>query len=179
MKRSAERGFTLVEIMIVVAIIALLAAIAIPSVLRSRTSANEAASVGNLHALVTSLETYRSTTNAYPDAWQADMYGANCTVGTAPDPDFGLPSFCVDISTEQTVQGYDYVYTASPANCDNGAGGICSQYNILATPGTLGRTGTRSFYVDESGTVRHCTGTGAAATMADDTTIDRPPQDCD
>ena len=179
MKRLTARGFTLVEIMIVVAIIALLAAIAIPNVLRGRTSANESAAVGNMRALVSSAEMFRSVNQAYPAVWNTDMYGADCDVATLPAPDFGPPSFCLDLSSAQTVQGFDYIYATAPANCDNGGGGVCSQYNILATPNDLGRTGTRSFYVDESGTVRHCVGTGAAATMVDDTTIDQVPQTCD
>src|SRR3989338_5743063 len=90
MKRS-ERGFTLVEIMIVVAIIALLAAIAIPNVLRGRTTANESAAIGNLRALSSSLEMYRSVNNVYPldvagNTWLLVMY-------TNANPDFGPPSF--------------------------------------------------------------------------------------
>src|SRR3989338_5142185 len=110
MKRS-ERGFTLVEIMIVVAIIALLAAIAIPNVLRGRTSANEAASIGNLRALVSSLEMFRSVNNNYPATanWVANMY-------TTPDPDFGPPSFnhvmngtaCPSGPASSCTQGYLY-----------------------------------------------------------------------
>ena len=56
MIRSTARGFTLVEIMIVVAIIALLAAIAIPNVLRGRTTANESAAIGNMRAIISSLD---------------------------------------------------------------------------------------------------------------------------
>jgi prepilin-type N-terminal cleavage/methylation domain-containing protein len=177
MKPTSKRGFTLVEIMIVVAIIALLAAIAIPNVLRGRTSANESAAVGNLRALVSSLEMYRSTISAYPDDWDADMYGADCAVATLPAPDFGPPSFCIDLQAGGTVQGYDYAYTELPAACDNTPGNVCSQYQVLATPDDLGRTGTRSFFVDESGTIRHCVGTGTAAGMVDDNTIDQPPTD--
>lgn len=167
MKRS--RGFTLVEIMIVVAIIALLAAIAIPNVLRGRTSANEAASVGNLRALVSSVEMYRSVSNSYPDAWQADMY-------TNANPDFGPPSFDQDLAAAQTVQGYDYVYTELPAAC---AEPDCTQYTITSTPVTAFRTGTRAFFVDEAGTIRHCT-VAATGDLASGTcpTIDQAPVLC-
>ena len=181
MNRNAERGFTLVEIMIVVAIIALLAAIAIPNVLRGRTSANEAAAVGNLRALVSSLEMYRSVNSAYPTVFKANMYGADCLVATTPAPDFGPPSFCLDLQAGGTVQGYDYVYAQLPALCDNTPGNICSQYTLIATPDDTGRTGTRSFFVNEAGTIRHCleptTGAVAAtvAGVADDNTIDQPP----
>ena len=168
MKRSAERGFTLVEIMIVVAIIALLAAIAIPNVLRGRTTANESSAVGNLRALVSALEMYRSVNNVYPATanWIANMY-------TTPNPDFGPPSFnhamdgsaCPPAAASSCTQGFQYTYTSG------GAG----TYTLNANPDTLGQTGTRSFFVDESGVIRHCTGTGADVT---DTSIDAPPVAC-
>ena len=152
-------GFTLIEIMIVVAIIALLAAIAIPNVLRGRTTANETSAIGNLRALVSSAEMYRSVQNEYPSlaTWQAEMYGANCLVATAPNPDYGPPSFCSLLTgvagapaAGSDIQGYRYTYTgvADPAQT----------YGILAIPVTQGTTGTRSFYVDQSGLVRHCQG---------------------
>ena len=157
MNRSAQRGFTLVEIMIVVAIIALLAAIAIPNVLRGRTTANESAAIGNLRALVSSLEMYRSVYQEYPAAWKVDMY-------TTPDPDFGPPSFNLDLATKQSVQGYDYTYARLTAQT----------YTITSNPTTFGRTGTRSLFADEAGTIHHC----SAATGADGTspTIDQLPK---
>lgn len=173
MKRS-ERGFTLVEIMIVVAIIALLAAIAIPNVLRGRTTANESAAVGNLRAIVSSLEMFRSTSNVYPTTWNTEMFGANCLAATAPTPDFGPPSFCVDLDTGATVQGYTYVYA-------DGAAPV-SLYTVLANPQTIGTTGTRSFLADQTGLIRHCTTAAAAATvaqLADESTIDAQPTACD
>ncbi len=65
-----RKGFTLVEIMIVVAIIALLAAIAIPNLLQARITANTAAAKANVRALATAAETY-STANA--GAYPADV----------------------------------------------------------------------------------------------------------
>ena len=181
MRRSTERGFTLVEIMIVVAIIALLAAIAIPNVLRGRTSANESAAVGNMRALVSSLEMHRSVNSAYPAVWLANMYGADCNPGTPPDPDYGPQPFCLDIQAGATVQGYDYRYRQLPAGCTNLPGALCTQYTILATPNDTGRTGTRSFFVNEAGTIRHCQepASGAVAAtvagMGNDNSIDQPP----
>ena len=155
MKRST-RGFTLVEIMIVVAIIALLAAIAIPNVLRGRTTANESAAIGNMRALVSSLEMYRSVNSVYPSPWTL-LYP---TTGV---PAFGPPSFNVTMANN-VIQGYQYTYNPGAAN---------GAYNIIARPQTANRTGTRSFYVDEAATIRHCTG-NAAPTSATNT-IDLSP----
>ena len=155
MKRL-ERGFTLVEIMIVVAIIALLAAIAIPNVLRGRVAANESAAIGNLRALVSSLEMFRSTNQVYPNPWQGQMYNY-------ANPAFGPPSFNFNM-TASNAQGYTYTYTALATN---------TAYNIVSVPVTLARTGTRSFYVDESGVIRHCLGNTSPTTA--NNTIDLPP----
>jgi prepilin-type N-terminal cleavage/methylation domain-containing protein len=178
MRRSTEHGFTLVEIMIVVAIIALLAAIAIPNVLRGRTTANESAAVGNVRALISSLEMARSVNNTYPalETWQATMYGANCAAGTAPDPDFGPPSFCLATlngGAGDLVQGYIYDYT--------GAAAPAQTYSLLAIPQTLGTTGTRSFFASQTGLVNHCTGTAVLAHFTDgnEATIDAAPTACD
>ena len=156
MTHSPERGFTLVEIMIVVAIITLLAAIAIPNVLRGRTTANESAALGNVRAILSSLEMFRSVNNAYPttaQTWMTAMYGADCAAATVPVPDFGPPSFCNTmaggaVAATGLVQGYKYTYTPVA----NGA-----TYTVQATPLTLNNTGTRSFFTNESGIIRHCT----------------------
>ena len=173
MKRSRARGFTLVEIMIVVAIIALLAAIAIPNVLRGRTTANESAAIGNLRALVSSLEMARSVNNAYPlnATWGATMYGADCNTGTAPDPDFGPPSFCLALTgggAANTVQGFIYTYAGDATG---------ATYTLLAVPSAIGTTGTRSFFANQTGLIRHCQSppAGTVANGPTWTTIDTAP----
>ena len=178
MRRSAEQGFTLVEIMIVVAIIALLAAIAIPNVLRGRTSANEAAAIGNMRALVSSLEMARSVNNAYPalETWLATMYGTSCTgaAGDTVNPDFGPPSFCLATlngGANDRVQGFIYDYTGGAAPAGT--------YTLDSWPQAMGTDGTRSFFVDQTGLIRHCR-MAAQTDRADvnDVTIDAVPNAC-
>ena len=65
---SARRAFTLVEITLVLLIIAVVAAIGIPSLVRSRVNANESAAIGNLRTLASALETYKAANAAYPDS---------------------------------------------------------------------------------------------------------------
>jgi type II secretory pathway pseudopilin PulG len=160
--------------MIVVAIIALLAAVAIPNVLRGRTTSNESSAIGNIRALISSLEMYRSVNNQYPanDEWDTEMYGADCDAGTAPDPDFGPPAFCLDL-TAAAVAGFEYTY--------DGADAPAQTYTILAVPEDLGTTGSRSFYADQSGLISHCLGDAVLAdfTDNDEETLDGVPDDCD
>ena len=168
MKRIAERGFTLVEIMIVVAIIALLAAIAIPNVLRGRTTANETSSIGNLRALVSSLEMYRSVNNVYPQTanWGADMYPG------AGVPAFGPPSFNLATLAASQIQGYAYTFTAGPGGCTDLLLN-CVTYVVSSVPVIVNQTGTRAFFVSEAGTIRHVTGAGPASVTCN--TIDQGP----
>ncbi len=91
-----KKGFTLVEIMIVVAIIALLAAIAIPNLLQARITANTAAAKANVRSLSTAAETYSTANNcAYP----ADVAALATFISSAT-------AYC-----GQTVQGYAYTCT--------------------------------------------------------------------
>ena len=155
MKRL-ERGFTLVEIMIVVAIIALLAAIAIPNVLRGRATANETAAVGSLRALLSSLEMYRSVNNAYPTNWSS--------MGVAVPPFYPQPFTSQTSNLAQTVQGYTYAYT-----------GAASQYTLTAVP-SAANIGSRQFLTNESGLVRHCLNSSSTvAITSSDNTIDGSP----
>ena len=98
-------GFTLVEILVVVAIVAGLAALAIPNQLRARMVANESSAIGNLGALMGALDMYRNVHQVFPadGTWQASMFD-NAT------PDFAPVKFSGDM-TAQEIQGYLYTYT--------------------------------------------------------------------
>jgi prepilin-type N-terminal cleavage/methylation domain-containing protein len=166
-----HRGFTLIEVMIVMAVIALLAMIAVPNVLRGRVNAHEAAAIGNLRVLISSLEMHRASNGMYPDGanWQPQMYGADCDPATPPSPDFGPQTFCLAMN-DDAAQGYRWTYAGGAAPA--------SAFTILAVPQVPGVTGRRSFFGDQSGGIRHCAGTGTAAGMVDDPRIDEPVQDC-
>jgi type IV pilus assembly protein PilA len=160
-KQQREKGFSLIELLIVVAIILIIAAIAIPNLLRARIAANEASAVGSIRTLNTSEVTYSST------------YGT----GYAPLASLGGPAGCVaaaataclidPVLTTGTKTGYTLAAVAG-----TGAGTVLSPFQTFednATPLSIS-TGTRAFCSDESGVIRYnLTGTAigtAAGTCA-------------
>src|SRR5260370_5081475 len=108
MKR-AQQGFSLIELLIVVAIILIIAAIAIPNLLRARIQANEASAAASLHALNTAEISYSS-------AFPAIGFSANLANlgdgGTSPCPGSSTASCYIDPNcTRGTKSGYIFSYT--------------------------------------------------------------------
>ena len=137
LKLRSGRGFTLVEIMIVVAIISLLAAIAIPNLLRARHNANEAAGIAALRTISTACESFRAAQT--PPAYPANL--AALSTATPAYIDAGLAGAT---AAGTAKQGYFFTYVQVNAN----------QFTCTASPAVSGTTGTRVFFVDESGVIR-------------------------
>ena len=165
-RRYDSRGSSLIELLVVVAIILIIAAIAIPNFLRARIAANEAAAANNTRTIVTAAVTYSSTyQNGYPS-----------TLGTMGPPPGG-PATCdqadlIDPSLATAPfqkSGYTYAYLASNPVV---VAGSCSapgdnNYLVTATPIIEGVTGSRSFCSEEPGVIHYdATGTAAASAVA-------------
>jgi len=155
MKKSSK-GFSLIELLIVVAIILIIAAIAIPNLLRSRIAANQASAVGSLRTLNTAEITYSSTynvgfTNALSWLQPPATAGANPTSTAAGLIDSVLAS--------GSKSGYSFTY--SPGASDTT--GRINTYAITAQPITSS-TGTNYYYTDQSGVIRQNSTTTAQST---------------
>ncbi len=154
-------GFSLIELLIVVAIILIIAAIAIPNLLRSRIAANEASAVANLRTLTTGAEVYNTTyANGYPP--NSAVLGGNTTT---PSCDNALIVDNTIVLAPNQKSGYTFIYTGEDGNVPLAAG--CSAPGFMgflttAAPNNIGITGIRSFCSTEPGEIEYDE-TGATA----------------
>lgn len=156
-----QRGFSLIELLIVVAIILIIAAIAIPSFLHARMAANEASAVEHVRAIVSAGTIYSTTwNNGYPPT--LDVMGG---VGTTASCDGALLLDQLITNPPYLKSGYTFGYTSVGPKVPTGAGcGNAGTYSYLVTakPSTWNVTGQRSFCSDTPGVI-HYDLTGAPA----------------
>ena len=140
-----KKGFTLVEIMIVVAIIAILVGIAIPNLLRARLNANEHYAISNIQTISIAAQTYWSVCNTLPDTLK-DLYDESYideTLGCSTEP-------CEN-------NGYKYYM---------GGTGLTTDFFVYAVPKTPNVTGVRSFCSGSDGVTRVNTSGATPANQA-------------
>jgi type IV pilus assembly protein PilA len=143
MNRDAE-GFSLIELLIVVAIILIIAAIAIPNLLRTKAAANQASAVASLRTINTVEITYSSTYNQ----------GFTTTLAQLGPPSSGNPtsnaSGLIDsLLASGSKSGYSFVYAPSAA-----INGQVQNYTINANPLQMGVSGSVYYFTDPTNTIR-------------------------
>jgi len=151
-----NKGFTLIELMIVVAIIAIIAAIAIPNLLRARLASNESAAIGALRTVSSAQSTFQSSNGTDADTDGTGEFASLAMLSNA------TPPYIDEVLGGGQKSGYNFTITTT---------GTTNTDEVLwwaqANPVSYNASGNRTFYIDESGVLRGSdTGAGAATTRA-------------
>jgi type IV pilus assembly protein PilA len=151
--RESNEGFSLIELLIVVAIILIIAAIAIPNLLKSKMAANQSSAVASLRTINTSEATYSSTYNQGYTSTLAQL-GPPAS-GSSTSSTAGLID---SVLAGGAKSGYTFAYTAGAA-----VNGSTPSYQVTATPVTAGTTGQNYYFTDDSNVIRQNSSTTASA----------------
>src|SRR5579871_3022927 len=142
-RRDARRGFSLIELLVVVAVILIIAAIAIPNFIQSKERANESSAAQNLRTINTANVIYSTTYGVGFSPDMASLAGSGPVSQTAAqllDP----------VLAAGTKSGYIYSYTPGTAN----PSGNLTGYSVNADPISQNYTGMRHFYTDQTSVIR-------------------------
>jgi len=140
-----QKGFSLIELLIVVTIILIISAIAIPNLMKSKMSANETAAVGALKALTESAVMYSNSYGGFPHSISNLGPSGGGPVSSSAAADLIDSGLATGVKS-----GYKFTFTVVATDT---AGNVVS-YAITAVPVTPGSTGQKAYYTDESGTIR-------------------------
>jgi type IV pilus assembly protein PilA len=152
----SSKGFSLIELLIVVAIILIIAAIAIPNLLRSRIAANQASAVGSLRTLNTAEVTYSSTFNV---GFTSTLSYLGPPVTATTNPTSTAAGLIDSVLALGAKSGYSFTFTPGASDST----GRINNYTFTAVPITSS-TGTSYYFTDQSGVIRQNTTTTAVAT---------------
>jgi len=152
--KPRSQGFTLIELLIVIVIIGVIAAIAIPSLIRARVSANEAGCIGDIRTVLSAETAYRSANAGHFDVLTClSQPGVGCIPNYSP----AAPTFLDPrVAVLGTKSGYARFFTPGPATAPLPANASPSSIDAFVyggTPATPDRTGVRGFGGQEEGRI--------------------------
>jgi type IV pilus assembly protein PilA len=163
-----QKGFSLIELLIVVAIILIIAAIAIPNLLRARISANESSAAGSIRTMNTAQVSYYST---YPtNGYSATVLALGPGAGNATCPAAGpaLANACLidsnlSLATTAATAKSGYYFNMGVT----AAGGLNLGYTVGGAPAAFNQSGVRGFCSNEDGVIHAnpSVGAGGAPTI--------------
>lgn len=139
-----QKGFSVIELLIVVAIILTIAAIAIPNFLKSKMAANESSALESMRTINTGEVTYAASCPSigYSATLVELNTGTICASGTG---------IIDNVLATGAKSGYTFTYTPSAAD----ASGVVNAYTNVAVPLSVGVTGQRGFYSDQMSVIRY------------------------
>ncbi len=158
MKKTTQSGFSLIELLIVVAIILIIAAIAIPNLMASRMAANESSAVQQSRNITTAEVVYSTQYNIGFAATLTNLGDSGgCGTGSVSST-----NACLIDSVLASGSKSGYTFTYAPSNPD--AASRYQSFSVNANPVNPGYSGRKYYFTDQTAVIRMNVSSPAAVT---------------